>query len=429
MYGKSLGHVYIRKRTLPEILTTLILFVPFAFAFFIEFLGFFSAVKYIVDAIYIFLVALIIFHKQVIVKKSIVPFVILTVAFLLYTFITYLFNFQSPLYYLWGVRNNFRMYIAFILFATFLDEENVNSTLKILDVIFWINFLIVLFQYSFLGYSQDFLGGIFGVQKGCNGHSIVFLSIVIIRSMLLFMNGKESSLYCFLKCAAALLIGALAELKFLFVIFIFVLVVASIITSFSWRKFLLIFVASIFVMIGSTLLVTLFGFEDFLTIENIWKVATQDNYANAEDMNRFSAIPTISERFLTSVPSRLFGMGLGNCDTSTLSIFNTEFYQNYVDLHYSVFSISFLFLEIGFIGLAFFVLFFVFSFIYSVKMLKRQTGNILFNQMAIIMSLLSVLLMFYNSSLRTEAGYMVYFVLALPYIGLTKEKNDPLSAV
>ncbi len=409
------GKLYIKKRTFPEWAVLLVLFLPFTFALFVEFLKVPGLVKYVVDFLLIALIALFFIRRPFVISKKLAPFLVLSIIFLIYTFAVYLFNFESPFYYIWGVRNNFRFYVAFIAFAIYINKEDAVGFLDILDILFWANAIISFVQF-FMGYNQDFLGGIFGVQKGCNGYSVIFLSIIVIRSMLSFMNGTESTLRCFAKCATALLIGALAELKFLFVIFILILIMASIITSFSWRKFILIFVASIFVMIGSALLVTIFGFEDFLTIENVWQVATQDNYANAEDMNRFSAIPTISNRFLTDIPSRLFGMGLGNCDTATISVFNTEFYQNYVDLHYSVFSVSFLFLETGFIGLTMFVLFFVFCFIYSVRMLKSKTGNLLFNQMAIIMSVLSIILMFYNSSLRTEAGYMVYFVLALPFV-------------
>ena len=164
-------------------------------------------------------------------------------------------------------------------------------------------------------------------------------------------------------------------------------------------------------------------FRDFFSLEKIWEIATQKNYSSEKDMNRFSAVPTINEIFLTDIPSRLFGMGLGNCDTSTIPIFNTSFYDTYVDLHYSIFSISFLYLETGYVGLFLYFMFFFLCLRFAYKHFKNKTGNLLFNQMAIIISVICFILIFYNSSLRTESGYLIYFILALPFVGV-KSNND-----
>lgn len=40
----------------------------------------------------------------------------------------------------------------------------------------------------------------------------------------------------------------------------------------------------------------------------------------------------------------------------------------------------------------------------------------LYCQMGKIMAVMSVIMIFYNGALRTEAGYMMYFVLSLPFI-------------
>ena len=37
-------------------------------------------------------------------------------------------------------------------------------------------------------------------------------------------------------------------------------------------------------------------------------------------------------------------------------------------------------------------------------------------QISIIMVVCAIMLVIYNSSLRTEAGYMIYFMLSLPFI-------------
>ena len=120
-------------------------------------------------------------------------------------------------------------------------------------------------------------------------------------------------------------------------------------------------------------------------------------------------------------------MGLGNCDTSSIALFNTDFYDLYVDIHYSIFSVSFMFMETGFVGLTLFTLFFVATFVYALVNFRKKRGNCFFNQMGMIMSLLCFVIMFYNSSLRTEAGYIAYFVMALPFIGCRQAANGALA--
>ena len=58
------------------------------------------------------------------------------------------------------------------------------------------------------------------------------------------------------------------------------------------------------------------------------------------------------------------------------------------------------------------------------KRLKNGEGDMLNTQAALIMSIVSVILIFYNSSMRTEVGYMVYFVLALPFISRKSELEE-----
>lgn len=433
MVDSGFGQLHIKKRTVSEWLALLIFFVPFTFSFLTEFLGLPGAVRMSTDLL-LFLVAIPVVYRSLskgvlTVPRMTAPFAAVVAVFFVYTLLVYMFNFQSPFYYLWGARNYLRFYLAFFVFIAFFSTEDANDCLKILDALFWVHAVVTLFQFFVMGYSQDLLGGIFGVQKGCNGYVIFFMSIIVMKSLLSFMNGNESTVSCALKCVTSLIISVLAELKFFFFIFIFILIVAACITRFSAKKAALMLFAGVFVIIAATLLVSLFdSFENFLSIDYLISHIFRENYASDNDMGRFTAIPAICKIFLKTLPEQLFGMGLGNCDTSTLPIFSTEFYEIYNSTHYSIFSVSFLFIETGFVGLILYVAFFVISLVKTVGMLRRGEGNLLFNQMAFIMSLMCFVFVFYNSSLRTEAGYMIYFVLALPFIGKGLNNRDMLSA-
>lgn len=198
-------------------------------------------------------------------------------------------------------------------------------------------------------------------------------------------------------------------------------IVAMLMTKFSWRKLIAFVCIAILMMFAGSILTVIFGESNELSIQRIFELLTSDTYASAEDLGRVSAIPTISKKILTNWFDKLFGMGIGNCDTSTFAICNTPFFQRYEHLHYSWFSSAFLFLETGYIGLLLNLLFYVLVIVFAVKQLKKQESEPLYCKMSVIFAIICIILTFYNSALRKEVGYMAYFVLALPFI--TKGSN------
>ena len=413
--GGNMAKIIIQKRSLPEWLTCLIVVFPFCLGLILQLLKLPSVLKYVMDVAWVSVLAITLM-QQLSMKRQVMPFLKLILLYFLYTIITYLFNYQSIIYYLWGFRNNFRYYVAFLAFAVYLRERDSIFFLKLMDKLFWINALLVFFQFFVLGLKQDYLGGIFGVERGCNGYSILFLGLMVCKTMLTYMNGQEKGLPCFLMAAVSLAIAAMAELKMFFLLFVLIMLLSALYTKFSMRKFWLMLVASLLVMAGSTLLTAIFGDSGELSFEKIKELIFSPNYSTAEDLGRFTAIPTISRRFLTNLPARLFGMGLGNCETSSFAICNTPFFQTYSYLHYTWFASAHHYLETGYIGLGLNLAFFVISYFSARKMIKSGSGKLLHCQLAMIMSVICVVLTFYNSSLRTEAGYIAYFILSLPYI-------------
>lgn len=407
--------LHIKKRSVLQKLAYFIFVMPFLLST-LEFIGAPDFVKYSIDVAWVLCVALIFIQRKLKIDKKLLPFILFTFGFLLYTLLVYIFSYQSIFYYLWGFRNNFRFFFTFLIFCIVFKEEDAENCLKFVDIIFWINMAVSLFQFFVLGLEQDYLGGIFGIQKGCNGYSIVFFSIVISKSILKFMSREESALRCFSKCGMVLILSAMAELKFFFVVFMIILLLSTAITSFSWRKFLIILVSALLVFFTGSILTQLFGESSNISFSRIWELITSSNYSSTEDFSRFNAIPMINDTIMTNSAERLFGLGLGNCDTSAFPICNTPFYETYSHLHYNWFSSAFMFLETGYIGLSLYLLFFVLCFVVAFRQKKKPNSNKLYCNMALIMSVISVSLIFYNASLRNEVAYMVFFVLALPLI-------------
>lgn len=420
----SLGKIYIKKRTASEWLVAFVFFLPFVQAFLAELIGLPDAIKFLADVALVFLlIKIFMISGDVQIGKPFHPFLVLIGIFLSYVTLLYFFNFESIFYFLWGFRNYFRFYLAFVAYVIFLKWDDVQKWLKILDWVYVLNFFVVVVQFL-MGFRQDFLGGIFGVQKGCNGGLLIFLTIIVTKSILEFMRNEGSTLKCVLFSFMGLLISALAELKFFFILFIVIAIMAAIMTKNSVKKTLFFVFGAVMIIIFSTILATMYDeFAGFLSIGNLWDAILNPNYATKEDIGRFTAIPIISDRFLPGFFDRLFGMGLGNADTSSLTVFNTPFFEANSSLHYAIFSYSFLYLETGILGLILYSIFFIISLVVALKLYKAKLADGLTCQLSMIFSVTCVAFMFYNVSLRSEtAAYLAFFALALPLISARAAK-------
>lgn len=107
---------------------------------------------------------------------------------------------------------------------------------------------------------------------------------------------------------------------------------------------------------------------------------------------------------------------MGNCDSATgMNIVTTPFSKRFGGLHYNWMSTTFMYLENGVVGLIFLFGFFVLVCIKSIKQIKNNNGNKMFCRIAFVCGVIAIMNCFYNISLRLEAGYMIYILLAIPW--------------
>ena len=416
--------VRIKKRSNSEWITLFVLAMPFLFGLLIDLIGLPTFVKYVIDIAWIALLGVLILNKFMTANKESNKILGFIAIFFCITLVGFIINLKSPLYYLWGFRNNFRFFVFLLSCISFLDFENLDSYLKIFDKLFYLNFVVSLVQYLGFGIKRDRLGGIFGNAEGSNGFTIIFFSIVIAKSILSYLNNKEKFYLLFIKCLMAIIVSALAELKFFYFLFMVIVAVAVLVTEFTFKKLALILLSVVGVILGITILMKVFPtWADWFTIDNIIETAlSTEGYTGAGDMNRLTSVPMSLNMFLTSWPKRLLGLGLGNCDTSTFNFLNTPFFKSNGYLHYSWFSTSFMILETGLIGLLTYLSFFALIYVYALKRIKNGRGEKLYCQLAMVMAIIALILVVYNQSMRTEAAYMMFFVFALPFIN--KEQSN-----
>lgn len=417
----------IRKRNLPEWLIYYILIMPFMFWLLMDVLQLPSLLKYTLDVSWIILLLCLLARRNGRTSKQTTELLIITIAFFALTLIGFLTHFDSALYYLWGLRNNLRFFVFFFACIFFIKARNVDSYFTLIDAMFWINIPILLYQYYVLGLDQDVLGGIFGTDYGSNGFTNVFMIIVVTRSIVFYLNGKESTAKCLTKCAFALVIATLAELKAFYLEFIVILFFGMKLTKFSWKKILLTIGAAIGIWVSIEMIVILFPqFAEWFSIRNIWEsVTTTSGYTSHNDMNRLTTIPIAFERFLPTLTEKLFGLGLGNCDYSSFDFLTTPFYKMYGSLSYAWFSSAFLVLETGIVGLLLYVLFFVCIYFTVNRKLIHTHGNIMHCQISKILAVMCLILTVYDVSMRSEIAYLMYFGLAVPFITAPKASTAP----
>lgn len=415
----------IKKRGQNETMVLLILAIVFSLGLFLDLLNFPDLIKYTADVVWIGLFATIVINRFRMPNREAAKLLTMVFAFWIVTLFGFALNLKSPLYYLWGFRNNFRFFVYFFACCMFLRERNITEVLDLFDKLFYVNFAISIFQFFALGKKMDYLGGIFGTSQGCNAKTIVFFSVVMTRSLLKYIGGKETTKACLIKCGMALAVAALAELRFFFILFVGIVAMVLMITRTSIKKLWIIIAAGIGVYAGAMLLVIIFpGFKGFLNISKVLEVATSSSgYTGRGDINRLTAIPIVWTRFLETWSDRLLGLGLGNCDTSAFSFLNTSFYEKYSYLHYNWFSSAFMFLETGIIGFSLYLLFFISVYIFAGKRFKTGEGVPEACQLVRVLAPVCLLLIIYNASMRAEEAYIMYFVLALPFINRTQSKQ------
>lgn len=409
--------LHIRRTTPSEVLILLILTVTMSVGF-MQLVGLPHIVLYAIDVLWLLLLGTIVINKFRMPNAQTRKLLWLVLVFFIVTLTSSVLHLSNPLFYLWGFRNNFRFLVFFFACAMFLTEHTVDQIFRVLRKLFFLNFAVTLIQFFLLGESGDRLGGIFGTNVGCNSKTLIFLSIMSAASVLDYLNGKKSLRKCFVECSIAILIAALAELKSFFVIFLFLVTLAAFITKFSMKNLLIILFAGLGVCLGASLLVAVFPkWENIFNIDSmLLEVARQEGYTGRGEMNRLTALPMIWDQFLTSWPDKLFGLGLGNCETSAYRFLETPFHLRYGLLRYDWFSSAMLFLETGVLGTGIFISFFVLIFRFSRRRMRRGEGRSDWCQLGQLMAPLGILLIIYNASMRIEEGFLMYFALALPFI-------------
>lgn len=385
-------------------------------------------IAYAIDLFNVILIAYVIINRRIIRCKNSKTGLWIVGLFLFSTVVGLIAVDGSPILYIWGFRNTFRYYAYFISCITLLDVSDVLEIIPKLKKIYVINFILCILEMG-LGYSGDHIGGIFGTQTGCNGYLNLFMIVISAIYVTEYLEKKIGLTRITLAIVSCSFLMAIAELKvYLFELPIIILI-GMINAKFSFRKIIIIMFGVCGIAIGISMLGHFFESSglDFFTSDAISKYMGDSGYTNAGDLSRMNAVSQLYEKFLHgNFWGSLFGIGLGNASYSAaFSFFNSRFYLLYQALHYQWFTDAIIFIETGTVGLVLYELFFLRVFTYSRKINKRIASEYSGEfsqqlrcvvQVAGITAVLCVVNSVYNSALNMDAGYMAYFIFAIPAI-------------
>ena len=350
---------------------------------------------------------------------------IIVILMLLLSVLGLIINEQSIMLYIWGFRNIYRFFAFFFASIILLDKTDIVNFIKILKVFLLINVVLCTYQYFIQNLVQDRISGIFGTLFGGNAGMNLFLVIVTTVEVIYYLNNKTSfSNLCFV-IIASIYIATISELKIFYIEFVLIVLLAVLINNFN-KKTLIIIVGTLCVSIVAIRMLYIIypTFKNFFNIDRILMYSAEGGYSNEENLNRITAIEQINELYVfNNLETRLFGIGMGNADTSQFSFLNSDFYEKYSYLSYTWFSHAFMYIENGYIGLILYVIFFISIIVKSHRMKYKDNVNKVYYMITELISLMAILIMVYNSSLRMDYAYIYYLFLAMAFV-FNKNNNS-----
>lgn len=329
--------------------------------------------------------------------------------------ISSLINLIQPFLVIWELRTFFRGYLFFIICILYLKVSDVKLILSYFDVLLYLNLIVCGFEYFILNEKGDVLGGTFIGNGDLSLLCLIMIPYTIFRYFKYEITFKRF-LFNFISFFA---IASFAELKFIYYVIILVSLLALFFVKRNKRIRQYIILLPFILIIGITIVINLMGKEYFTSLidnEKITEYVTKEGgYGFIEgSINRGTAIKQTQDIFFENKPpiNKYIGYGLGSACIS--SIFTGPLYTNYSWTNYWYFATSYILIEQGWIGFILFLLFWV--------LLSRRYYSLSQNIQSplilscLFISLLMILNIWYNASIKGDFIFILYIFLSLPFI-------------
>lgn len=334
-------------------------------------------------------------------------------------------NVVNPLLIVWAARKTFRGLIFLVACVRFLELEDVEKIFKALFIVQLVNIVLTSYQFFALGLRQDHLGGIFGTAQGSNAWSNLFFCILLTYYTVCFIQEKSYLKEFIVVIASTIIIAALAEIKVFFVEFPLIIIAVMIFTRVSFKKCILaiVGVGMFYFALGFFAKYYPLFYARFTSIESILGMGR--DVGTGYNLSRLGAFESISKIFFNdSIFRKMWGYGLGSCETSSLAFLNSPFYKTHGQYNYIWFGHMITFLETGYIGIVTTVGMFSSFILYAFKIHKKMKDNMKVHSISVfVMTIcgIAILNFWYNNFIRSEMQYLIYFAISTVFICVKSE--------
>lgn len=323
---------------------------------------------------------------------------------------------------LWAARNTFRFFVFFLACFRYLTRTDYEKFAKFLVRIQFVNFPLAVIETVYcqifpkkvgapLG---DHVGGIFGMEVGCNSRLNIYLCLILVISLIEVLNRSKGGFRNFiLICSTSMLCAAMAELKAFFfeAVALFLICCVLYIRSVKFTTILKLF--GILAVCSGGAFLAMYQLYPYSVSAFADYGAYEQGAANVYMISRTRAFSQINEMFFKdSIWKRLFGFGFGNCEYASYPIFTSDFYNVYGYLNYRWFSHQMLYLETGAVGFIAFSAFFVVTALQALLVFLRNDKNRAIAAFSVAISTLLLANLLYNNCIRSDFAYVSYLCLA-----------------
>ena len=319
-------------------------------------------------------------------------------------------NDVSPLNFIWGLRNQYFSLAIFFASASLLSVYDINKIFKFFFYFQFLNLACALYQYFVLGYYADANNGAFTSGGGQD----IFCGILIAYYLYEYMQHRCKAWHFLFILVSSLAIAAIEEEKFIFIEIVFIFAYFYLTSKkLGFKKIALAIVFIVVFGIGLNMLSQIGGTGSLEILTN--KEAFMEYQENAYALPRVGSSAIIEKMFFTNNFQYFFGLGMGKCeDASTLSFINTDFYDKYGWLQYTWFTFQINFLQTGWLGILLFLMFFVYILFVNIQGKKKSPDNLkYYYDISIIITILCIMTIWYNATLRSYNTIIPFFVLSI----------------
>lgn len=387
-----------------------------------------SILPLVADSINILLISLVTKRKDFR-NKSVVRFwntVTLFILFEMFISIIQISNnglFKGVVLMFWSIRMFFRPFLMLLCVERTFEKEDIR---KLDDSIMPLNYLhlgISAIQYYIFNIRYDWNGGIFGALQGCNGLVNILYSVLLIYVVLQYFSKKRKLKDVVVIIVSSLLVAYWSELKFLYVEIIVLILLTFIINRPSLRSVGLIIGCAVLVY---TVLPRMIEYlpENFSQMNSIEALLEYNETAYNESgrgyISRGNGFEIISTEINNgSFGKNTFGNGLGGGNSIGFLNIESTIEKVHGWRNYDYFSLTYIALEMGYVGIVGFVIIFL---MLAACYVKIQDS--FYKRFGILMIVITGINMWYNSSwIIDSTAYLLVFFLSIPLIYEKEVRN------